>query len=206
MAYPINKLDPGDCSILSPGYAISTSVYWWVVQSEIALCLSEKLDALREDRVSHKRRIVHYWKWPRRRKAKACVDLIWSDPSKPCTFFILLAVHPLPHTAPSHTSHTQHKEEAIPLACDFNHRGTHFAVGDEVGRIDIWSFIPLRLYVKSLELTPQILDSLLLSTPLTESAIQNTSSPDTVYHGAWSSVCIQWSRRVLWNITPHRRH
>lgn len=87
-------------------------------------------------------------------------------------------------------------------------------VGDEWGRIDLWSFVPLRQYVKSLDLTPQLLDKLLPPSPFTENA--NGNSLDTeeatgrggggeakdskggedAEHG-WSAASVHWSRRVF---------
>lgn len=64
----------------------------------------------------------------------------------------------------------QHEDEAPPLVCQFNHRGTHLAVGDEVGRVDLWSFVPIRQFVKSLDLTPEVLDRLAPPDGFTESA------------------------------------
>lgn len=98
-----------------------------------------------------------------------------------------------------------HEDEAPPLACQFNYRGTYFMVGDEAGRIDLWSLVPLRLYVKSLDLTRDLLDTLIPPPPFTESANGNWTSDgngtekekknekDGQEHG-WSTASVQWSR------------
>lgn len=69
-----------------------------------------------------------------------------------------------PHSFPSnyfflffssqHPSAEQHGDDANPLTCEFNHRGTHVAIGDDAGRVDLWSFVPIRLLVKTLTLAP----------------------------------------------------
>ena len=78
-------------------------------------------------------------------------------------------------------------------------------VGDEAGRIDLWSLVPLRLYVKSLDLTRDLLDTLVPPPPFTENA--NGKSPsdgngirkekknerDGQEHG-WSIASFHWSR------------
>lgn len=99
----------------------------------------------------------------------------------------------------------KHEDEALPLTCEFNHRGTHLAVGDESGRIDIWSLVPLRLYVKSIGLTAELLDALIPLPPFTENANGNAlvegsdaaKDKDREFqeHG-WSTASLQWSRRV----------
>lgn len=77
-------------------------------------------------------------------------------------------------------------------------------VGDEAGRIDLWSLVPLRLYVKSLDLTRDLLDTLIPPPPFTESANGKWTSDgngtekkknerDGQEHG-WSTACVQWSR------------
>lgn len=78
-------------------------------------------------------------------------------------------------------------------------------VGDEAGRIDLWSLVPLRLYVKSLDLTRDLLDTLIPPPPFTESANGNWTSDgngtekekknekDGQEHG-WSTASVQWSR------------
>lgn len=99
----------------------------------------------------------------------------------------------------------KHEDEALPLTAEFNHRGTHFVIGDESGRVDVWSLVPLRLYVKSLDLTPDLLDTLNPPPPFTESANGNSLIEDSdaakdkhrepQEHG-WSTASLQWSRRV----------
>lgn len=78
-------------------------------------------------------------------------------------------------------------------------------VGDEAGRIDLWSLVPLRLYVKSLDLTRELLDTLIPPPPFTENA--NGKAPSGVNgtgkekederdgqeHG-WSTASVHWSR------------
>ncbi|CAN0338114.1 unnamed protein product, partial [Ascophyllum nodosum] len=92
-----------------------------------------------------------------------------------------------------------HDDDAIPLTFEFNHRGTHLGIGDEAGRIDIWTFVPVRLYVKSLALTPQVLDALRPAPPFPANANSNANSNGNYSsvgiqgHG-WSSVSIHWSR------------
>ncbi|CAM9873098.1 unnamed protein product [Pylaiella littoralis] len=100
-----------------------------------------------------------------------------------------------------------HEDKAVPLACQFNHRGTHLVVGDEWGRIDLWSFVPLRQYVKSLDLTPELLDKLLSPRPFTENANGNSRGTEAARgegakddkdgedteHG-WSAASVHWSR------------
>lgn len=94
------------------------------------------------------------------------------------------------------------------MTCQFNHRGTHLAVGDESGRIDLWSFVPLRIYVKSLELTSGLLDKVLTPAPVTDSAKgvlgggigarKNEAKEDEredADHG-WSTASVGWSRQV----------
>eukprot|EP00752_Nemacystus_decipiens_P018532 g16615.t1 len=95
-----------------------------------------------------------------------------------------------------------HEDEAPPLACQFNHRGTHFAVGDEVGRVDLWSSVPIRMFVKSLDLTLDILDRLAPPAGFTESANgrgqaalakDKDKDRDDIDHG-WSTAAVHWSR------------
>ncbi|CAM9843932.1 unnamed protein product, partial [Ectocarpus sp. 12 AP-2014] len=103
-----------------------------------------------------------------------------------------------------------HENDAAPLTCQFNRRGTHFAVGDEAGRVDLWSFVPIRMYVKSLELTHDLLDKVF--PPATLSADSAVTTPaaaavaseksgaraaakdrEDVDHG-WSTTSVGWSR------------
>lgn len=78
-------------------------------------------------------------------------------------------------------------------------------VGDEGGRIDLWSLVPLRLYVKSLDVTHDLLDTLTPPAPFTESANGNSSGGvngtgkgkekerNGQEHG-WSTASAHWSR------------
>ncbi|CAM9884621.1 unnamed protein product, partial [Ectocarpus fasciculatus] len=98
-----------------------------------------------------------------------------------------------------------HENDAAPLTCQFNRRGTHFAVGDEAGRVDLWSFVPMRMYVKSLELTHDLLDTILPpATPSVDSAAAAAAAEksggraaakerEDVDHG-WSTTSVGWSR------------
>lgn len=77
-------------------------------------------------------------------------------------------------------------------------------VGDEAGRIDLWSLVPIRLYVKSLDLTRDLLDTLIPPPPFTENANGKPPSDgngtgkkdnerDSQEHG-WSTASVHWSR------------
>lgn len=103
-------------------------------------------------------------------------------------------------------------DEAAPVTCEFNHRGTHLAIGDDLGRVDLWSFVPLRNLVKTLTLSP---DELPTSAELEEDDSldvggvggggeggaggegEGDEDKDEGEHDGWHAVSVQWSRWVL---------